>query len=49
MYGAIVINGPSFNGTSETKTVDMSDLVNGLYIVRIVSASDIRTYNILKQ
>ena len=49
MYGALVINGLSFNGTSETKIINMSTLIDGLYIVRIVSDTDVRTYNIIKQ
>lgn len=50
MYGLLVIdNVLPFNGTFETKTVYMTGLDDGLYIVRIVSATDVRTYNILKQ
>ena len=49
MYGSLVMNGPSFNGTNETITIDMSTLIDGLYIVRIISTTDVRTYNIIKQ
>ena len=50
MYGSLVITGPSFNGTiGEIQQVYMGDQPNGLYIVQIVSATNVRTYNILKQ
>ena len=50
MYGSLVITGPSFNGTiGETQQVYMNGQPNGLYIVRIISASKVRTYNIIKQ
>jgi hypothetical protein len=44
-YGSII----SFNGTFETKEVNMSGFGNALYIVRIVSDTNVRTYNIIKQ
>ena len=44
-YGSII----SFNGTFETKEVNMSGFINALYIVRIVSDTNVRTYNIIKQ
>ena len=37
------------NTIDETIVVDMFELPNGLYIVQIVSATNVRTYNIIKQ
>ena len=44
-YGAII----EFDGSLDTKFVPMSYFPDGLYIVRIVSATNVRTYNIIKQ
>jgi len=49
MYGLKVIDGPSFVGDFSTKTIDMGHLPDALYIIRIVSATAVRTFNIIKQ
>jgi len=53
LYGVLVNTNQvlHFNGNTidETIIVDMFELPNNLYIVQIVSATNVRTYNILKQ
>ena len=53
LYGVLVNTNQvlHFNGNTidETVIVDMFELPNNLYIVQIVSATNVRTYNILKQ
>jgi len=49
MYGFVVINAGTFTQPFSTKEVDMSILPQGLYIVRITSDIEVRTYNILKE
>ena len=49
MYGTVVLNGGSFNNALEPIEIPFSGLTNGLYIVRIISPSKVRTYNIIKQ
>ncbi len=49
MYGSIVYSGNSFDGIKEIITVNMSGYSSELYIVRIVSSSKVRTFNIIKE
>ncbi|MFH4965508.1 S8 family peptidase [Gaetbulibacter sp. M235] len=49
MYGFVVINAGTFTQPFSIKEVDMSNLPTGIYIVRITSDINIRTYNILKE
>ena len=49
MYGFVVINAGTFTQPYSTKEIDMSGLSTGIYIVRITSSTDIRTYNIIKE
>ena len=49
MYGFAVINAGTFTQAFSTKEIDMSGLSTGIYIVRITSSTDVRTYNILKE
>jgi len=49
MYGFVVINAGTFTQPFSTKEIDLSTLPTGIYIVRITSDIDIRTYNILKE
>ena len=49
MYGYVIINAGSFSGAFSTVQIDMSNLSTGIYIVRITSDSNVRTYNILKE
>ncbi len=49
MYGFVVINAGTFTQPYSTKEIFMSGLPPGLYIVRITSSTDVRTYNILKE
>ena len=48
MYGA-TIAGASFDGSSQTIQVDMQSYPTGMYIVRIVSQAETRTFNIIKE
>jgi hypothetical protein len=52
MYGRILKTDTGFNGSNDTVIIDMSDgnrYPGGMYIVRIVSQDQVRTYNIIKQ
>jgi len=53
LYGVLVNTNQNlhFNGNTmdETIIVDMYELPNALYIVQIISATNVRTYNIIKQ
>jgi hypothetical protein len=49
MYGFVVINAGTFTQPYSTKEIDMSNLTTGIYIVRITSNTDVRTYNIIKE
>ena len=49
MYGFVVINAGTFMQPYSTKEIDMSGLSTGIYIVRITSDTDVRTYNIVKE
>ena len=49
MYGGILDTNNDFNGTNDTITIDMSGYDSGIYVVRIVSPDQVRTYNIIKQ
>lgn len=49
MYGFVVINAGTFTQPFSTKQITMSSLTTGIYIVRITSDSNVRTYNILKE
>ncbi|GAA4298649.1 S8 family peptidase [Aestuariibaculum suncheonense] len=49
MYGFVVIDAGVFEQPLSTKQIDMSALPTGLYIVRISSEIEVRTYNILKE
>jgi len=49
MYGVVVSNGGSFDGSNAIITIPMSGFTSGLYIVRIVSATQVRTINIIKE
>ena len=49
MYGFVVINAGAFTQPFSTKQITMSGLSTGIYIVRITSDSNVRTYNILKE
>ena len=49
MYGGIVHNGSNFDGIDDEITINMSGVTSGLYIVRIVSATQVRTINIIKE
>lgn len=49
MYGFVVINAGTFTQPFSTKEINMSGLSTGIYIVRITSSTDVRTYNILKE
>ncbi|MFH6767757.1 S8/S53 family peptidase [Gaetbulibacter aquiaggeris] len=49
MYGFVVINAGTFAEPFSTKEINMSGLSTGIYIVRITSSTDVRTYNILKE
>ena len=48
MYGATIASA-SFNGSSQTIQVDMQSYPTGMYIVRIVSQGETRTFNIIKE
>ena len=47
--GFVVINAGTFTQAFSTKEINMSGLSTGIYIVRITSSTDVRTYNILKE
>jgi hypothetical protein len=49
MYGFVVINAGTFTAPFSTMIIPMSDLSTGIYIVRITSSTDVRTYNVLKE
>ncbi|MBD0824906.1 S8 family peptidase [Aestuariibaculum marinum] len=49
MYGFVVIDAGTFVNPLDTIEVNMSGLPVGLYIVRIASETELRTYNILKE
>ncbi|MGZ0016758.1 S8 family peptidase [Yeosuana sp. AK3] len=49
MYGFVVIDAGTFTEPFSTKEIDLSGLSTGIYIVRITSNTDVRTYNILKE
>ena len=49
MYGHVIINAGGYSQPFSTKQIDMSNLLTGIYILRIASDSEVRTYNILKE
>lgn len=52
MYGRVLTTDTGFNGTNDEVIINMSDSIRypgGMYIVRIVSLDQVRTYNIIKQ
>ncbi|MCR8669008.1 S8 family peptidase [Aestuariibaculum sp. M13] len=49
MYGFVVIDAGTFDSPLSTKEINMSSLPTGLYVVKVASESEIRTYNILKE
>ena len=49
MYGFVVINAGTFTQPYSTKEINMTGLSTGIYIVRIISDAEVRTYNILKE
>ena len=50
MYGAVVRDVQTFDGINKLISIDMnSGYPSGLYIVRIISENDVRTFNIIKQ
>lgn len=49
MYGSILYIDNDFNGINESIRIDMSGYEGGLYIVRIESVDQVRTYSIIKQ
>ena len=49
MYGHVIINAGGYSQPFSTKQIDMSNLLTGIYILRITSDSEVRTYNILKE
>jgi hypothetical protein len=49
MYGIVVSEVYEFDGFNDLITIDMRGYATGLYIVRIVSSDEIRTFNIIKE
>ena len=52
LYGRILYTDDGFDGNNDTVLIDMSDAYaypSGMYIIRIISAAQVRTYNIIKE
>lgn len=49
MHGFVVINAGTYTQPLSIKEINMSSLSTGIYIVRITSSTNVRTYNIIKE